>query len=211
MRESRKGLWLGAVSYNEALSVQESFYLENRSGWIGFETPCPTITVGNRANESDEILDAGRKGYFCVIKTDRGGLATVHSPGQLVIFPAMDISLSRIRPRELICELLKMVKTYSEKMISEPLEIKDQGLYSQVGKLGFIGLRIKNQRVFHGISLNISNDLNLFTAIKSCGVSGASHDSLAAYRPNLEPKQAFFELFDADQGLLSIKRRDITL
>lgn len=192
--EKAKGLWLGTMEYKEAVEKQQQMYSTWRGPlFMGFETPHPTITLGLTAKKDSEVL--GVPEGFRVEQTDRGGQATLHSPGQLVIFPVLDLRQLELGPKDLVCELLKALYRPLVKKVGEPLEMKEDGLYTPLGKLAFIGMRLKNRQVSHGLSLNVSNDLSQFAAIRSCGRSQASHDSLAHYMRNPQPKQVFESVF----------------
>lgn len=199
-----KGHWLGAISYEKALEAQDAQYTLSQQVplFLGFETQKPTITLGRSAQAESEILTSFDNCH--VISTDRGGQATLHSPGQLVIFPVISLKSENgtfIGPRDLVCELLTWMYESLKLEVGSKLLKEDDGLYTDRGKLGFIGLRIRNKRVFHGISLNVSNDLSEFSSIRSCGREQAQHDLLANYLNNPQPKQVFEGLFRGSSRL----------
>lgn len=207
--EQIKGLWLGTRTYQDALSIQEQLYSTQQGPFfVGFETPHPTITLGLRVQPEEEVLEVPKG--FEVVTTDRGGQATLHSPGQLVIFPGLDLSVLNGGPKDLVCSLLKSLYHPMGPLVGEGLKMEQDGLYTPKGKMAFVGMRIRNRKVFHGLSVNVCNDITEFSAIRSCGKASARHDSLAGYVANLQPKQLFELLFGGageldDLGDLGVK------
>lgn len=202
--EEAKGLWLGTMEYKDAVEKQQQMYSSWRGPFfMGFETPQPTITLGLTAKRATEVMEVPEG--FVVESTDRGGQATLHSPGQLVIFPVLDLRQLELGPRDLVCELLKTLHRPLVKTVGDQLKMQEDGLYTPKGKLAFIGMRLKNRQVFHGLSLNVSNDLSQFAVIRSCGRSQASHDSLSQYMKNPQPKQVFESLFPGTQELDGVR------
>ena len=188
------------MDYKDAVEKQQRMYSTWRGPFfIGFQTSRPTITLGLTAKRDSEVMEVPEG--FVVEQTDRGGQATLHSPGQLVIFPVLDLRKLELGPKDLVCELLKALHRPLVKEVGDQLEMQEDGLYTPSGKLAFIGMRLKNRQVFHGLSLNVNNDLSLFSAIRSCGRSQASHDSLAQHMKNPQPKQVFESLFPGTQEL----------
>lgn len=181
------------VKYETAIQKQQEFYGSKVLGF-GFEVPSPVVTLGLSAKESDEVLVEDRG--FEVLKTDRGGKATLHSPGQLVLFPVWEFKDAKVGLKNQICVFLKTVsRRLGEKYGIDSSLGDDLGLYTSVGKIAFAGLRVKNRRVYHGFSLNVCNDLTEFGRIKSCGVSGRSHDCVQRYTESrMSPELIFSEL-----------------
>lgn len=194
--------WHGVTDFAESLKLQEAelarlLTLEAPLGdrphsVFGFEHPA-VITLGRRALEQSEIL---KQGLIPVVPTDRGGLATIHSPGQLVISPLLSTDNFGFSLKKTLDFLL----TVSEKTFID-LGIKTNrlgfaGLATPKGKLMFVGLRVRKSYLMHGLSFNISNDLSLFNLIQVCGASGsaAAVDSVRNHGVEIST-QAFFELW----------------
>ena len=194
--------WHGFTDFSKSLKLQEAelarlLALEAPFGdrpqsVFGFEHPA-VITLGRRALEQSEIL---KQGLIPVVQTDRGGLATIHSPGQLVISPLLSTDNFGFSLKKTLDFLL----TVSEKTFID-LGIKTNrlgfaGLATPKGKLMFVGLRVRKSYLMHGLSFNISNDLSLFNLIQVCGASGsaAAVDSVRSHGVEIST-QAFFELW----------------
>ena len=167
--------WKGLVSYEDALLLQRDCakqvaFGERSDHVLGLEHP-HVITLGKRS-KLDPIIPEGP-----IVWTERGGEATLHSEGQLVIYPIV-----KLRPRFEVrswVEFLLRVTECSLARIGIHTERGGQsGLWTSHGKIAFLGIRIQNGVSQHGLSINVTNDLNLFSSIKACGVQHASMDSV---------------------------------
>ncbi len=208
--KSVKGLWLGTKEYKEALKIQERLYsFQQEPFFLGFQTPHPTITLGIRAKKSEEVL--WLPDNFEVLKTDRGGQATLHSPGQLVIFPVLNLLNFNIGPKKLVDALLKSLHKPLSQKVGVALEMREDGLYTDLGKMAFVGVRIRHRKILHGLSLNVCNDTSEFSTIRSCGRERACHDSMRRYMKNPQPKQVFNMLFQAVERLDDARGLEVKL
>lgn len=132
------------------------------------------ITVGVRANP-EHILDSEIK----PVLTDRGGATTLHSPGQLVIYTIVNLKKHKVGVKQFIFDLLEISRlTLLHFGVLTRIDLDQVGLWTDDGKIGFCGIRIKNGISQHGIALNLSNDLKLFEQITSCGLSNVQFDKL---------------------------------
>ncbi len=108
-----------------------------------------------------------------VIQTDRGGQVTYHAHGQAVIYVLLDLTRLNLHAHELV-ELLEMamLKTLAFYNITANAKTDARGVYVDDKKIGSIGLRVKKQGCYHGLSLNNDMDLTPFTFINPCGYQG---------------------------------------
>ncbi len=186
--------YLGKMDFEKAFDLQKNLWEKARSlrinTVIGLEHPA-IITLGRRANCS-EVHDTNQ---IPMTNASRGGLATLHSEGQLVIYPIIQLSQFKLGVRDYVHLLLditeKVFLKLNLKTYKDDLNI---GLYTDKGKIAFCGLEIKNGISLHGISINISNDLNLFKNIKSCGFDSMDLDRLTNYRTDVNPSK-FYSLW----------------
>ena len=126
----------------------------------------PVFTLGQAADRKN-ILDSGN---IPVIDIDRGGQVTYHGPGQLVAYILLDIRKRRMSVRDLVSALeSSMVNALSHFGISAQTRPKAPGVYVNEAKIGALGLRIKNGKSYHGLSLNVDMDLAPFSRINPCG------------------------------------------
>jgi lipoyl(octanoyl) transferase len=195
--------WLGCVEYETALAEQDSCLNQvKQSGKamvLGLEHSS-TITLGKRSIESEDlkskkatILSEGIQ----IVQVDRGGEATLHSPGQLVIYPIIPISVWNIGVKDYVAILERAtVACLAEFGLRVQAKSKEPGLYTDKGKIVFFGIRVKQGITQHGIAINVTNDLTLFSHIRSCGVDEESFDRLQNYVPNISPDKLFSQWSD---------------
>ena len=190
-------LWKNQIPYLESLKMQEklkSRCLERRENFIlGFECPA-VVTLGLRGGEEDLLLS--HKEYrdrgISIEKITRGGQATLHSLGQLVIYPVMDIRACKMRVRDFILKIENITQEVFLKFnVETHKEEGEAGLFTEKGKIAFFGVHVSEGVSQHGLAINVSNDLNLFSLIKSCGKEGRQHDRLVNYCVGVTVQQVF--------------------
>jgi lipoyl(octanoyl) transferase len=133
---------------------------------IWFVEHPPVFTMG--LNASEEHLLA--PGDIPVVQIDRGGQVTFHGPGQLMIYPLIDLRRSNIGIRNLVTALeqsvVDLVAEYKVDAVADP---EAPGVYVHGDKLASVGLRIRRGSSFHGMALNVDIDLEPFSRINPCG------------------------------------------
>jgi lipoyl(octanoyl) transferase len=128
-------------------------------------------------------LNAGRQhllspGNIPVVQIDRGGQVTYHGPGQLLIYPLVNLRRAKLGVRELVMALENAVIAYAaERGISAAGSRLAPGVYVDGAKLASIGLRIRRGASYHGMALNVCLDPEPFRRINVCG-----HEGLAVTR-----------------------------
>ena len=136
-------------------------------------------------------------GDIPVIQIDRGGQVTYHGPGQLMIYPLIDLRRAGLGVRDLVTALEQSVVDLAADYGIEATSRSDApGVYVDGVKLASVGLRIRRGSSFHGMALNVDVDLEPFSRINPCGFKdlqltdlarlGADND-LAAVRDKLLP------------------------
>ena len=126
----------------------------------------PVFTMG--LNASDEhLLDPGD---IPVVQIDRGGQVTYHGPGQLMVYPLIDIRRANIGVRTLVTALEQsVVDLAAEYEVAAAARPDAPGVYVDGDKLASVGLRIRRGASFHGMALNVDADLEPFSRINPCG------------------------------------------
>ncbi len=166
--------WLGAVPYAEAWERQRARRDACRAGtasealW-GLEHPA-VITTGKRAVGD---LDAARirRAGFDLHATERGGLATCHEPGQLVVYALLDARPTGVR--RLVAALEDGVLDWlAGEGIAAHRREGAPGVWSGDAKLCAVGLHVAQGFSMHGLALNLVNDLRGFALITPCGLVG---------------------------------------
>lgn len=126
----------------------------------------PVFTLG--LNTAPEHLLA--TGDIPVVQIDRGGQVTYHGPGQLMVYPLIDIRRANIGVRDLVTALEQcVVDLAAEFEIIAASRCDAPGVYVNGVKLASVGLRIRRGASFHGMALNVNVDLEPFSRINTCG------------------------------------------
>jgi len=137
----------------------------------------PVFTLG--LNGSREHLLA--PGDIPVVQVDRGGQVTYHGPGQLVLYPLLDLDRSGLGVRGLVCALERaVIRCVAGYGIEAQGDRDAPGVYVEGRKLASIGLRIRRNCSYHGLSFNLDMDLEPFTRINPCGFSQLEVTQLSA-------------------------------
>lgn len=126
----------------------------------------PVFTLG--LNASREHLLA--PGDIPVVQVDRGGQVTYHGPGQLMVYPLLDLKRARLGVRDLVTALEQSVVDLVAEAGIRAIARKDApGVYVDGRKIASVGLRIRRGASYHGMALNIDVDLEPFSRINPCG------------------------------------------
>jgi lipoyl(octanoyl) transferase len=171
--------YLGLQDYETTWHAMQQFTQDRTPNtpdelWI---TEHPSVYTLGLNGKSEHILNAGN---IPVIKSDRGGQVTYHGPGQLIVYTLLDIKRLDLNIRELVSALentmIQVLKSYGHTAIARA---DAPGVYVDEQKIGSIGLRIKRNCSYHGLSLNNTIDLDPFNNINPCGYAGLKATSLA--------------------------------
>ncbi|WP_394130631.1 lipoyl(octanoyl) transferase LipB [Shewanella maritima] len=163
---------LGRQDYESVWHAMQS-YTDNRDEhsqdelWIVEHNP---VFTQGQAGKAEHILNPGD---IPVIQVDRGGQVTYHGPGQLVVYPLIDIKRSKIGVRQLVNHIeqsiVDMLQMYG---IEAYAKADAPGVYVAERKVASLGLRIRKGCSFHGLALNVDMDLGPFQRINPCGYAG---------------------------------------
>jgi lipoyl(octanoyl) transferase len=163
---------LGLTPYEPTWRAMQRFTDERDAATpdeIWFVEHPPVFTLG--LNASREHLLA--PGEIPVVQIDRGGQVTYHGPGQLVIYPLIDLKRLRIGVHALVMALENaVIGCVADFGISASGSRSAPGVYVAGAKLASIGLRIRRGASYHGMALNVSLDLEPFQRINVCGHRG---------------------------------------
>lgn len=142
--------------------------------WITEHPPVYTLGLNGKR---EHLLNTGA---IPVINSDRGGQVTYHGPGQLVIYTLIDIKRLNLGTRQLVTTLEQaMIFALAQYGISAVARADAPGVYVDHKKIGSIGLRIKRNCSYHGLSINNHMDLRPFDHINTCGYPGLAVTQLA--------------------------------
>ncbi len=163
---------LGLQDYDITWQAMQRFTHErttdtNDELWI---VEHPSIYTLGLNGKREHLLTIGN---IPVINSDRGGQVTYHGPGQIIIYVLLDIKRLNLGIRQLVNILEQsMISVLAQYDISGLSRIDAPGVYVNDQKIGSIGLRIKKNCSYHGLSLNNNMDLRPFDHINTCGYSG---------------------------------------
>jgi len=171
---------LGCVEYEPTWRAMQRF-TDGRSAAtpdeIWFLEHPPVFTLG-LAGKREHVLAPGD---IPVVQTDRGGQVTYHGPGQLVVYPLLELRRRGFGVRDLVMALEEAVIAYAAELGIEARSSREApGVYVGGKKLASVGLRIRRGASYHGIALNVCMDLGPFTRINPCGYAGLQMTQLAA-------------------------------
>jgi lipoate-protein ligase B len=186
MRAAISWKWLGLCAYEQSLAVQEAAWSACRNGGpdvcLALEHP-PTITLGRRAEMSDVLSsteDLRSRGFACHA-TERGGRATYHAPGQLVLYPIVHLAARGLGVARFVWLLESiMLELAAEVGVVAHRDPRGRGIWTTRGKLGAVGIRVREGVSLHGLALNVSLDLSGYDLIAPCGIRGLAATSLQA-------------------------------
>ena len=143
----------------------------------------PIFTMGLNGKEK-HLLNINN---IPVINIDRGGQVTYHGPGQLIIYTLIDLGRLHIGVKDLVnCieqSIIQLLKKYS---IEAQGKKNAPGVYVKGEKIAALGLRIKKNKSYHGLSLNIDMDLSPFQQINPCGYEGLAVTQIKDLKPELK-------------------------
>ncbi len=141
---------------------------EQTADEIWFTEHPPVFTLG--LNASREHLLA--PGSIPVVQIDRGGQVTYHGPGQLMIYPLIDLKRGKLGVRDLVTALERTVVDVAADLNIDAMARADApGVYVDGRKLASVGLRIRRGASYHGMAFNVAVDLEPFSRINPCGYS----------------------------------------
>src|SRR5271157_1357908 len=182
-------LHLGLVPYGTALQLQRTLMELRKAGRVGntlllLEHP-PVITLGRNAQLSNVIAPPeflAQRGVE-LFEIDRGGDVTFHGPGQLVAYPIFDLRSfepgSKIGAVEFVRRLEEvLIRTCGDFAIGTQRIKGLTGVWTYAlpnkpeAKIEAIGVHISRGVTTHGFALNVSTDLEFFSLIVPCGITG---------------------------------------
>ena len=164
-------VWQDMQRFTEQRNAQTADEL-----WI---TEHPAIYTLGLNGKREHLLNIGN---IPVVNSDRGGQVTYHGPGQLIVYVLLDIKRLNLGIHSLVTTLEQaMIITLAGYGITAISKSDAPGVYIDNKKIGSIGLRVKKNCCYHGLSLNNHMDLRPFDHINPCGYSGLKVTQLADF------------------------------
>ncbi len=127
----------------------------------------PVFTIGI----SEKGIKENKESFPPLIKTDRGGKTTYHGPGQNIFYFMLSLKDVPFKPTDLTKNILvKTSEVLNGYGLKNEINLKDPGIYIEHKKLASVGMRIRRNYSYHGLSINFDTDLTTFNSIKPCGL-----------------------------------------
>jgi lipoyl(octanoyl) transferase len=163
---------LGLVEYEPTWRAMQRFTEERDDRTpdeIWFLEHPPVFTLGMNAKREHVLAP----GDIPVVQIDRGGQVTYHGPGQLVVYPLVDLRRAKLGVRDLVTALERAVIDYAAEFGAHAeCRRNAPGVYVNDRKLASVGIRVRRGASFHGLALNVNLDLEPFSRINPCGYEG---------------------------------------
>ena len=130
----------------------------------------PAVFTQGQAGKAEHLLAPGE---IPVVQTDRGGQVTYHGPGQLVIYLLVSLRDAGVGIRGLVSIIEQaIIDLLGARGIEAQARPDAPGVYVDGRKIASLGLRVRRGFTYHGLALNVSNDLEPFRRINPCGHAG---------------------------------------
>ena len=175
----------GLADYRQILQTQQLLREKRHQNEIPntvliVEHPA-VITLGARQSSNKLLVNRENlaQKHIDVVDVRRGGGTTAHNPGQLVFYPILNLQKTGLGINEYIreleaigAELLKQLSVHSTRRKGAP------GLWLGERKIASIGVRVSRYITYHGMAINIQNDLSIFDFIVPCGLDNVEMTSV---------------------------------
>ncbi len=177
---------LGTVPYPEAREFQLDLVEQRRREEIPdtlllLEHPA-VITLGRRAGEADVLANESvleREGVE-VVKTDRGGQATYHGPGQQVGYLIVNLYQHGRRLKRFVYQMEEVfIRVLGEIGVEAGRDDTHRGVWVGKDKITAIGIAVKDSVTYHGFAFNLDPNLGHFDLIVPCGITDRGQTSVA--------------------------------
>lgn len=192
MSASLRAIWCEKVPFDRALQAQETLRAQvvqdpNAATMLLCEHP-PSLTMGRRAKPEHLLWSpAQREAHGVeVFETPRGGEATLHAPGQLVVYPVCYVG-KRIRAHIQHLADAAVGLLESAGVSGAAMDWEHPGVWRDGQKFASIGVHVSRGVAIQGLSLNVAVAELLFGALVSCGMPTVS---MASWWPLRDPAKA---------------------
>jgi lipoyl(octanoyl) transferase len=185
---------LGELEYGQAREQQERYLARRCAGEIADLfiacTHQPVVTLGKHCTLAPTERAAIEAARIPIVTTDRGGAATYHGPGQLVIYPVVHLPERGIGVRTFICSVLSNIAAaiVAHGLDCQPL-IQPAGIWvsklpqTSPKKIASVGMRINGGVTNHGFSINLTGDVSPNRLFAPCGLAGVSISTVESELP----------------------------
>ncbi len=182
---------LGLIPYPQAWAWQQQLVTQRRCNpdlpdvLLTLQHP-PIYTLGQGAT-TDHLHFQPHDSAIPVLRVERGGEVTYHCPGQLVAYPILNLRRHRCdlhwylhQLEEVIIQTLRIYNIKGERLAGLT------GVWVEGFKVAAIGIKVSRWLSFHGLALNVTNDLRGFGQIVPCGIGDRPVGNLRQFQPDIE-------------------------
>jgi lipoyl(octanoyl) transferase len=186
--------YLGTVPYAPTWRAMQRFTDErdeHTRDEIWFLEHSPVFTLGLNG-KPEHVLAPGD---IPVVQIDRGGQVTYHGPGQLVVYPLLDLRRVKLGVRDLVMALEQaVINALAQHGVNAVARRDAPGVYVDGSKLASIGLRIRRGCSYHGLAFNVAMNLEPFRRINPCGYQDLQVVDMATLGINRSVRQVAEQL-----------------
>ena len=176
---------LGLIDYEECYKTQREMVARRKLGEIDntliLAEHNNVFTVGRTGGKENLLADETylRQKEIKVLNVDRGGDITFHGPGQLVLYPIIELKDKWRDLHKYMRSLEDVAIKFLERYSLQPGRMPGlTGVWVSGKKVVSIGIGVTNWVTYHGLSVNIKPDLGFFDMIYPCGLKGVKMASL---------------------------------
>lgn len=182
----------------------------------------PPVFTQGQAGKAEHVLVAGD---IPVLPTDRGGQVTYHGPGQVVVYPLVDLRRLGLFVKEYVYRLEQsIIKTleglgvtghrvagapgiyvnladpFGHASLAGPRDPRDP--WRGIGKIAALGIKVSRHCAYHGLALNVAMDLEPYGRINPCGYAGLRTVDLSTIGLQVDPERVALDLADRLESYL---------
>jgi len=211
---------LGLVPYAPTMAAMQAFTEVRQADTPDEIWVCqhPPVFTQGLAGKADHVLfNPEGPDHIPVVQTNRGGQVTYHGPGQVVVYPLMDLKRAGYFVKEYVYRLeealirtlmyfgvtghrvagapgiyVRLNDPFAHAALTDPADPRDP--FKGLGKVAALGIKVSRHCTYHGVSLNVAMDLSPFARINPCGYPGLATVDLASLGVQLDAQEAAAKL-----------------
>lgn len=211
---------LGLVPYVPTMAAMQAFTEARQADTPDEIWVCqhPPVFTQGLAGKADHVLfNPEGPDHIPVVQTNRGGQVTFHGPGQVVVYPLMDLKRGGYFVKEYVYRLeealirtlmhfgvtghrvagapgiyVRLNDPFAHAALTEPADPRDP--FKGLGKVAALGIKVSRHCTYHGVSLNVAMDLSPFARINPCGYTGLATVDLASLGVQVDAQEVAAKL-----------------
>ncbi len=173
-----KAVKIDLIEYNNAFNLQkilqQKVLNDNSEQYILYLQHTNVITTGKRGFQDNLKFEESYyfKNNISLVQTDRGGLATYHGPGQLVVYFIINLNDLNLGIKAFVNKIEDIIITILQKLnITAYKNEEYRGVFVENDKICAVGMQVTHNITTHGIALNVNTNLSYFDLITPCGIT----------------------------------------